>query len=68
MLKKSEIRSLLKKHRAEWIYEVFKGWISINDLKEVVEKEGREVDKLFIENLLNNNLNNKKINISGVRR
>jgi len=68
MLRKKEIRELLKKHRAKWIYEVFKEWINIGDLKEVVEEEGREIDKQFIDNLLNNNLNNKKININEVRR
>jgi hypothetical protein len=70
MLKKKLLRYLLREHRAEWILRIFGEEVNLRDLKELVEKEGREEDKLFLDRLLysNNNLNNKRININKVRR
>ena len=66
MLGKKYLRYLLKKHRARWIVAVYGvKEINLRVLKELVDKEGREEDREFVNLLLN--LNNKRINISMVR-
>jgi len=66
VLGKKYLRYLLKKHRARWIVAVYgMKEINLRVLKELVDKEGREEDKEFVNLLLN--LNNKRINISMVR-
>ena len=69
MLEKKHLRYLLKKHRARWIVAMFGvKEINLRALKELVDKEGRDEDREFVNQLLNsNNLNNKKININEVR-
>ena len=62
MLEKKHLRYLLKKHKAKWILKIFGEEVDLRVLKELVDKDGREVDKEFLDQLLN--LNNKKININ----
>jgi hypothetical protein len=65
MLERKYLRYLLKKHRAKWILAVFGEEVDLDDLKELVDEEGREEDKKFLNQLF---LNNKKININEVRK